>query len=79
MRIIDSTQEIKDSYLKSKGAKRHRIKLTVPQLNALEQAYQSNNYLSNERKDYLINIYNIPERNIIIWFQNRRAKDKRNQ
>lgn len=76
IKIIDSTQEILKSYNKTKKNKRPRIRLTDAQRNALENAYVNNQHPTNEVKEFLEYKYLIPIKNVQIWFQNRRAKQK---
>ncbi|RVD91086.1 homeodomain class 2 protein [Tubulinosema ratisbonensis] len=76
MKIIDVTQEIKKSYSKNKPPKRNRIKLNYAQKKALEMYFQHNKYPTYEIKMILEKEFLIPEKNIVIWFQNRRAKEK---
>ena len=76
MKIIDSTPEILKSYRKSSASKRNRIKLTDEQKDALEAAFIENQHPSSDTKELLEYKYLIPMKNVQIWFQNRRAKQK---
>ncbi|KAK1348175.1 homeobox domain-containing protein [Hamiltosporidium tvaerminnensis] len=76
VKFIDSTREILNSYNKSKCSKRTRTKLSLEQLNALEESFQSSAHPTNEIKEVLSKEIKIPVKNVQIWFQNRRAKDK---
>ena len=77
-KIIDSTPEILKSYEKRKTPSRPRIKLSEEQREALERCYLENQHPSSDRKELLEYKFNIPMKNIQIWFQNRRAKDRNN-
>lgn len=79
MKIIDVTQEIKKSYTKDKKTKRNRIKLNSVQKKVLETYYHCERYPTTETKLILENEYGIPLKNVVIWFQNRRAKEKENK
>lgn len=63
--------------LKIKGAKkRSRTAYTSYQLIALERAFLKNNYISRPARTYMAKELGLLEKQIKIWFQNRRMKDK---
>ncbi|KRH93793.1 putative Homeodomain-like, Homeodomain-related, Homeobox protein [Pseudoloma neurophilia] len=76
VKFIDSTHEVLKSYNKPKTSKRKRTKLTDEQLNILEESYKMNHHPSTEIKETMAIKIGIPVKNVQIWFQNRRAKDK---
>merc|ERR1711915_500414 len=76
VKFIDSTQEVLKSYNKLKTSKRKRTKLSEEQLNVLESAYRSNHHPTSDVKENMAAKIGIPVKNVQIWFQNRRAKDK---
>ncbi|RVD93303.1 homeobox domain-containing protein [Tubulinosema ratisbonensis] len=76
MRIIDSTPEILKCYRKISSSKRNRIKLTDDQKSALEAIFKENPHPTTETKELLEYKHMIPLKNIQIWFQNRRAKER---
>lgn len=76
MRIIDSTPEILKCYRKISSSKRNRIRLTDEQKDALESVFRENPHPSSETKELLEYKHMIPLKNIQIWFQNRRAKER---
>lgn len=76
VKFIDSTHEVLRSYNRPKTSKRKRTKLSEEQLNILEESYQLNHHPSSEIKETMALKIGIPVKNIQIWFQNRRAKDK---
>lgn len=76
VKFIDSTHEVLRSYNKPKTSKRKRTKLSDEQLNILEESYRMNHHPSAEVKESMASKIGIPVKNVQIWFQNRRAKDK---
>ncbi|ELQ75341.1 putative Homeodomain-like, Homeodomain-related, Homeobox protein, partial [Trachipleistophora hominis] len=76
VKFIDSTHEVLRSYNKPQTSKRRRTKLTEEQLNILEESYRINHHPSSEIKEAVAAKIGIPIKNVQIWFQNRRAKDK---
>lgn len=73
-KFIDSTNEILKSY--KKEPRRSRIKLTDAQLAELEARFLESHHPSQYVKEDLVKKLEIPIKNIQIWFQNRRAKEK---
>lgn len=65
------TQEMKKS-----SKKRSRTAYTSYQLIALERAFIKNNYISRPSRTLLAKELGLLEKQIKIWFQNRRMKDK---
>lgn len=69
--------QTKTEELKIKGAKkRSRTAYTSYQLIALERAFLKNNYISRPSRTYMAKELGLYEKQIKIWFQNRRMKDK---
>ncbi|KII70357.1 Homeobox protein Hox-D12 [Thelohanellus kitauei] len=54
-----------------------RSKYTKKQLDILENEFKKNNFIDRERIKKLIKSLNLEKRQIMIWFQNRRGKQKR--
>lgn len=76
MRFIDSTEEIMRNLNKGSGGKRARLKLSGQQIDVLESNFKVDSHPSYLTKSFLANKLCIPLKNIQIWFQNRRAKEK---
>lgn len=54
-----------------------RIPFTAHQLNELEAAYKRANYLSSEDANKLATLLDLSCMRVKIWFQNRRARERR--
>jgi len=59
--------------------KRARIKFTEEQVDALETTFQQHRYPTIDMIDDLVEQLNLPTQKITVWFQNRRARLKKNQ
>ena len=62
---------------KRKPGRNPRVPFTVKQLTTLEAKFQQMKYLSNEDVTILCEKLSLPEHRIKIWFQNRRAREKK--
>ena len=54
-----------------------RTVFTSDQLKVLEATFQENNYPSASTRKEVANSVNLPVDRVRVWFQNRRAKEKR--
>ncbi|XP_069811159.1 homeobox protein Mix.1-like isoform X2 [Dendropsophus ebraccatus] len=71
---------ILDNLLDHEGGvsqRRKRMSFTKPQLKVLEIFFQTNQYPNIHHREELAKCVQIPESRIQVWFQNRRAKAKR--
>jgi len=69
-----------NSYLfagKTRTREKYRTVYNRRQKLQLEQLYVDNTYISAEQKKHIAHDVGLSERQVKIWFQNRRAKDRR--
>ncbi|XP_031619185.1 homeobox protein Hox-A2-like [Contarinia nasturtii] len=57
--------------------KRSRTNFNLEQLNELEKAYKRCNYMKGKNREEFAKRLRVKGHNVKVWFQNRRAKDKR--
>ncbi|ELT93731.1 hypothetical protein CAPTEDRAFT_137362, partial [Capitella teleta] len=62
---------------KESSCRRQRTTFTSEQTLKLELEYQRMEYIARPRRFELAELLNLTETQIKIWYQNRRAKDKR--
>lgn len=74
---LGSRRKLKNCKRRSSGSP--RVPFSTSQLMTLEQKYTENHYLSGPQVTELASSLNLPHHRIKIWFQNRRAREKRSQ
>ena len=62
---------------KTRTKDKYRTVYSEPQKAELERFYVSNTYISAQRKAEISRAVHLSERQVKIWFQNRRAKDRK--
>lgn len=72
-----SRRKLKNCKRRSSGSP--RVPFSSTQLMTLEQTYTENRYLSGTQVAKLSTSLNLPHHRIKIWFQNRRAREKRSK
>lgn len=65
--------------MKAKKGKRSRTAYNSEQLMALERAFSKSRYLSRSRRIEIAKILHLNERQVKVWFQNRRMKYKKEE
>nr|BBD75283.1 hox3-B protein [Parasteatoda tepidariorum] len=77
--VYESSKDQFSQYLGDQPAKRARTAYTSAQLVELEKEFHFNRYLCRPRRIEMASLLNLTERQIKIWFQNRRMKYKKEQ
>ncbi|KMV66300.1 homeodomain-containing protein [Encephalitozoon cuniculi EcunIII-L] len=75
-KLVDSEKDIERSYEPRRKPKRSRIQLHDWQSMLLEHSFRMNPYPDRIEKYNLFLKTKIPMKNVKIWFQNRRAREK---
>ncbi|XP_074601326.1 uncharacterized protein LOC141855261 isoform X2 [Brevipalpus obovatus] len=75
--FIPSPQSMYHVRPKTRGPRRQRTTFTHEQTLRLEMEYHLTEYISRSKRFQLAYLLELTENQIKIWFQNRRAKDKR--
>lgn len=75
-KLVDSERDIVESYEDRRRPKRSRLVLSEWQSTVLERSFRANPYPDRTEKYNLFLKTKVPMKNIKIWFQNRRAREK---
>ncbi|KAM7277341.1 hypothetical protein ACFE04_019207 [Oxalis oulophora] len=67
-----------DLHIHQQSQKQNRKRLTQDQIVLLERSFTSNNKLQADRKLVLARQLGLPQRQVAIWYQNRRARERSN-
>ncbi|ORD93691.1 HD5 [Enterospora canceri] len=74
--INDTQEEMQSFCYSSNDQKRARVKLEPEQIGILETSFRSDSKPSAKTKKLLADQLGLPLKNVQVWFQNRRAKQK---
>ena len=74
---LDLSSKQEEENEQGRCKKRHRTSFSSMQLKRLEEEFDGDNYIIGMKRWRLSEELDIPEKQIKIWFQNRRTKSKK--
>ncbi|KAF8047233.1 hypothetical protein N665_3137s0002 [Sinapis alba] len=74
--MIGATPHVNDEDGNSGGRRRKKLRLTKEQSHILEESFIQNHTLTHKQKQELSTFLKLSQRQVEVWFQNRRARSK---
>ncbi|CAH8308451.1 unnamed protein product [Eruca vesicaria subsp. sativa] len=74
--MIGATPHVNDDDGNSGGRRRKKLRLTKDQSHLLEDSFIQNHTLTHKQKQELATFLKLSQRQVEVWFQNRRARSK---
>ncbi|KAJ0241164.1 Homeobox-leucine zipper protein ATHB-X [Hirschfeldia incana] len=74
--MISATPHVNDDDGNSGGRRRKKLRLTKDQSHILEESFIQNHTLTHKQKQELATFLKLSQRQVEVWFQNRRARSK---
>ncbi|ESQ28109.1 hypothetical protein EUTSA_v10019141mg [Eutrema salsugineum] len=74
--MIGATPHVNEEDNKSGGRRRKKLRLTKEQSHLLEESFIQNHTLTPKQKQELATFLKLSQRQVEVWFQNRRARSK---
>ncbi|CAL2032961.1 unnamed protein product [Caenorhabditis brenneri] len=77
--VISEQPSLQSPSIPNEKSRRKRTTFSQEQAERLEHDYKTDNYMGREKRLQLAHTLNLSENQVKTWFQNRRAKDKRDR
>ncbi|KFK40728.1 hypothetical protein AALP_AA2G033500 [Arabis alpina] len=74
--MIGATQQVNEEDSNSGGRRRKKLRLNKEQSHLLEESFIQNHTLTPKQKQELATFLKLSQRQVEVWFQNRRARSK---